>query len=117
MARSRRKRTERIQSKMTPTGVRLDTFEVARANRVAQIELPTLLGNGVSQKAYANPGIQAPVTVALDPVTPQQNPKKMTEPVKNEEKKPVFEEKRLCKARPKKTKGNGSSRPFVKWCN
>ena len=112
--RSRRK--ERIETKMTPNGVRLDTFQVARANRLAEIELPTLLGKGVTQKAYANPGIQAPVMQTFETEQAKPVEKKEKAVTRYAEKKTVFEEKRLCKARPTKTKGDGNSRPWVNWC-
>lgn len=107
---------------MTPTGVRRGTFEVSWANQLANIELPTLLGKGVSNKAYANPGIptrvnKAEVAVKLHQTVQAKPAPKKTKPVQRyAEQKAVFDEKRQCKARPTNTQGNGNSRPWVSWC-
>lgn len=94
-----------------------DTFAVAAANVQAAKELPGILyakpsrGQKAPEKATLTPAA-TPLPVST-PVPPRKAPIK-ADPTRDRDQRLAT---KTCKAKPRSSKGNGSSRPFVPWCD
>jgi len=94
-----------------------DTFAVAAANKQAAEELPGVLYakpkrvNKDPQKANQTPAISSPPVSTPAPPRPTN---RMVSPTEARDQRLAT---KTCKAKPRSSKGNGSSRPFVPWCD